>query len=137
MTDQQKYTQKLHKARILIFGGTSGIGFGVAEASLELGAEVIVSSSNESRIKGAIARLQDAYPSKTDNVVGYVCDLGSEQVEENLVQLLDRVGVVDHIVYTAADKLPSLSLASVTLDTLRKAGGSKMVFLERSMALTR
>ncbi|KAF1810166.1 NAD(P)-binding protein [Eremomyces bilateralis CBS 781.70] len=123
MADQQKYAQRLNKARILVLGGTSGIGFGVAEASLELGAEVIISSSNESRIKDTVARLQKLYPSKKDSVVGYVCDLGSEGVEENIVQLLDQVGIVDHIVYTAADKLRNtFGLGNITLDTLKKAG---------------
>ena len=38
MGDQQKYTSKLNGTRILVIGGTSGIGFSVAEAMIEHGA---------------------------------------------------------------------------------------------------
>lgn len=38
MGDQQKYTSKLNGTRFLVVGGTSGIGFSVAEAMLEHGA---------------------------------------------------------------------------------------------------
>jgi NAD(P)-dependent dehydrogenase (short-subunit alcohol dehydrogenase family) len=40
-----KYASKLQNKRMLVLGGTSGIGFCVAEASVESGAVVIVASS--------------------------------------------------------------------------------------------
>jgi NAD(P)-dependent dehydrogenase (short-subunit alcohol dehydrogenase family) len=58
MSDQKKYTTKLAGTRILIIGGSSGIGFAVAEACVENGAIVTISSSNPSRIEAAVEKLQ-------------------------------------------------------------------------------
>ncbi|KAL5051297.1 hypothetical protein BDW71DRAFT_170740 [Aspergillus fruticulosus] len=44
MTAATKYSSKLANQRILIFGGTSGIGFYVAEAAIENGAHLILSA---------------------------------------------------------------------------------------------
>ncbi|GKZ38246.1 hypothetical protein AbraIFM66950_010275, partial [Aspergillus brasiliensis] len=40
---------KLTHTRVLLIGGTSGIGFTVARAALEHGANIILSSSNPER----------------------------------------------------------------------------------------
>ena len=44
-------------SRVLVIGGTSGIGLGVARAALAEGAAVTVASSNPSRVDSAVARL--------------------------------------------------------------------------------
>lgn len=54
MTNSKKYSNKLSGARILVIGGSSGIGYCVAEATLEFGASVIISSSQQSRIDFSI-----------------------------------------------------------------------------------
>jgi NAD(P)-dependent dehydrogenase (short-subunit alcohol dehydrogenase family) len=127
MTDATKYTSKLHAAHILIFGGSSGIGYGVAEALLENGAKISIASSSQSRINDAVSRLTKAYPSKKDNISGVVCDLGSEDMEANIVKALESVtqggkGKLDHVVHTAGDKLVTLPLGELTLDKVREAG---------------
>jgi NAD(P)-dependent dehydrogenase (short-subunit alcohol dehydrogenase family) len=122
MADQQKYTSKLHGAKVLVMGGTSGIGFGVAEACLENGATVIISSSNEKRIQDAVARLQTSYPSRKADVTGYPCNLKSQELESNIVKLLDSCGTLDHIVYTAGDALKILPLSEITLEAVQEAG---------------
>jgi NAD(P)-dependent dehydrogenase (short-subunit alcohol dehydrogenase family) len=48
---------KLDGAKVVVIGGASGVGFAVAEAALEAGAQVIVGSSNASRIEAAAERL--------------------------------------------------------------------------------
>lgn len=82
MADQVKYTQKLKGDKVLVIGGSAGmftypqpgshsdanfdlpgIGFGVAEACLENGCTVIISSSNTERVEKAVANLQGLYPS--------------------------------------------------------------------------
>jgi len=40
-----KYISKLQRKRVLVVGGTAGIGFCMAEASVEYGAIVVVASS--------------------------------------------------------------------------------------------
>ena len=122
MTDSKKYTSKLSSSKILIIGGTSGIGFAVAEASLENGATVIISSSQQSRIDSAISRLIKSYPSAKDRISSYPCDLSSDDMESNIETLLNQAGTVDHIIITAGEKIPTLTLKDITLKTMQDAG---------------
>ncbi|OJJ42626.1 hypothetical protein ASPZODRAFT_147258 [Penicilliopsis zonata CBS 506.65] len=108
---------KLDNARILLLGGTSGIGFAIAAACLDAGAIVIISSSTEQRLSSALSRLRASYPHAEDRIQGHLCDLSDPQtVEENLLRLLDlatdhNTVKLDHITYTAANipRLPPLS----------------------------
>ncbi|KAE9973232.1 hypothetical protein EG328_004516 [Venturia inaequalis] len=125
MSDSTKYTSKLHNSRILIFGGSSGIGYAAAEAVVENGAIVYISSSSQSRVDDAVSRIQKAYPSKKSNVKGIVCNLGSEDMEENIVVALKestKEGKLDHVIHTAGDSLAMLPLKDLTLENVRKAG---------------
>lgn len=115
-SDQVKYTSKLVGYKVLIVGGTSGIGFAVAEALLEQGAvsrhqiisekhphpvshaanpsnhaqTVTLSSSSAPRVQTAISRLQAAYPSKASYINGQACDLSTDStLESNIRALLD------------------------------------------------
>lgn len=105
MSDSFKYINKLHKSRVLIIGGTSGIGFAVAEAAIEHGAgEVILVSSRKARVQSAITRLVKAYPSSSVEITGHVYNLGDgDMIEANIRDLFQKIGQLDHIVYTAGD----------------------------------
>jgi NAD(P)-dependent dehydrogenase (short-subunit alcohol dehydrogenase family) len=121
--DQQIYTTKLSNARVLITGGTSGLGFGLAAALLEHGAIVTISSSQQRNVDSAISRLKSAYPSRTSNIHGIVCDLGSEDsLEENVAELMRAVGKLDHIVHTSGDALAHMELRELSMPKLVKAG---------------
>ena len=123
MADSRKYTTKLSGKRILIIGGSSGIGYCVAEASLESGASVIVSSSNETKISSSINSLLESYPSAKDRVSGHPCDLSSPSLESNIEELLTQCGgKLDHIVFTAGGKLAIQKLEDATLESIQKAG---------------
>ncbi|KAL9063439.1 MAG: hypothetical protein Q9157_008242, partial [Trypethelium eluteriae] len=130
MPDQQKYTNKLSGKNILIIGGTSGIGFAVAEASLEFGAHITLASSRPSRLSHALSRLQTAYPSASSRISTHAVDLANEKtLEANLTALLDTVThhaapahKLDHIVYTAGDTLPHQSLAATDFDVAKQGG---------------
>lgn len=122
--EMAKYTNKLVDSRILVLGGTSGIGFAVAEAAVEYGAFVIVSSSNSKRIEASVERLQKSYPDSSSKVEGYPCDLGNTAtLESNIENLLkkatnDGKDKLDHVVFTAGDfagQLPTLSEMTVEL----------------------
>ncbi|KAJ5306986.1 hypothetical protein PENANT_c003G02008 [Penicillium antarcticum] len=125
-----KYTTKLVSKRILILGGTSGIGFCVAEAALEHGADVIISSSNAAKITATIAKLQDEYPELTSSqkVSGYPCDLANPlELEENLTRLLEQATEggklkLDHIAFTAGDALQLPALQDVVVDAVNASG---------------
>ncbi|KAK5136663.1 hypothetical protein LTR08_002316 [Meristemomyces frigidus] len=123
MTDQVKYTQKLKGAKVLVIGGSSGIGYGVAEALLEHGSIVTISSSNPDRVKKTIESLKKAYPSASDRISGHACNLGDQgTVEENIKALFEKVGTLDHVVYTAGDALSTLPVSDISMDNVMKAG---------------
>ena len=122
MSDAKKYTSKLSGARVLIIGGTSGIGYSVAEASLESGASVILSSSQDSRVKSSIDKLVKTYPSAKDRVSGHACNLGVPAIEENIKQLFEESGKVDHVVFTAGDGLNLTPIGEATLQIIQQAG---------------
>ncbi|KAL5040797.1 hypothetical protein BDW71DRAFT_213864 [Aspergillus fruticulosus] len=80
---------------VLVIGGSSGIGLGVAEKCLEAGASVHIASSNASRVTEASTTLQQKYPSA--KVTGHICDVSGDDAEQNLVKLLDPIALRDHI----------------------------------------
>ena len=107
MPTQRKYLDKLAGKRVLIFGGTSGIGFSVAEAATEFGAHVIVSSSTTEKINATIKRLSASYPDAANRISGHRADLSdANTLEANIEATLkfvtnDGVNKLDHIVITA------------------------------------
>jgi NAD(P)-dependent dehydrogenase (short-subunit alcohol dehydrogenase family) len=125
-----KFTNKLDGQRVLVIGGSTGIGFAVAEAALEHGADVIISSSNHSKIDAAIKRLanhvQKAHLLPVRKISGKVCNLAKpETIEANVKELLEAAsqeGKLDHVVFTAGDFDPSPSLDSATVSVISKIG---------------
>lgn len=115
-----RFTNKLAGQRVLLVGGTGGVGISVAQALIEYGATVILSSSREAKVAQVMASLVSDYPDARDRVFGYACDLASPQVEENVEALFNKVGQIDHIIYMAGDRLPMVPLEEVTLDKWQK-----------------
>ncbi|KAL4916643.1 hypothetical protein BDW62DRAFT_101482 [Aspergillus aurantiobrunneus] len=104
-------TTKLHNTRVLVIGGTSGVGFAVARASLEHGASVILASSNPERVQNAISKLKALYPEEpyVSRIAGKPCDLSNEEtVEDEIVSLFKFA--------TARDLFPSSSPSTGTGD---------------------
>ncbi|KAK2762205.1 hypothetical protein FQN54_001214 [Arachnomyces sp. PD_36] len=131
-----KYTSKLAGKRVLVLGGTSGIGYSVAEAAVEFGAHVIVSSSKPANVASAVESLKASYPPGLNGrgpqaPIGHVCDLSdSEKIEENLESLLKVAAgdsKINHIVVTAGD-VPKVSpLSEITAEEVRKLGDVRFV----------
>lgn len=119
-----KYSSRLHGSRVLVFGATSGIGFAVAEASVEHGAHVIVSGSNQGRIDKTIKALQESYPDYADHVLGAVVDLADRaNVEHNLKTMFETVTKggtqkLNHIAFTAGDSVSFLKIADVNVNSM-------------------
>lgn len=84
-----------------------------------------VSSSSPDRVKSAVESLKKAYPSS--QVAGYACDLAAPTVEENIKQLFESTGKVDHIIFTAGDKLAITPLGEITAASIEKAGRIRFV----------
>ncbi|OGM50711.1 oxidoreductase [Aspergillus bombycis] len=101
-------TNKLANTRVLIVGGTSGIGFAVARVALEHGASIIVASSKSDKVNSAITRLKSFYPDEehTNRIAGTVCNLADrETLEANTTDAPDGKVLLDHVVMTAGDAL--------------------------------
>ncbi|KAG8792846.1 fusarubin cluster-dehydrogenase [Ceratobasidium sp. 428] len=54
----------LHGKKVLIIGGSSGIGFGVAAATIAHGASPVIASSSQSKVDAAVERLKKTIEGK-------------------------------------------------------------------------
>lgn len=117
--------QKLQNKHVVVFGGTSGIGFAVAEGALASGAQVTISSSNQSRVDEAVKRLKTDFPNST--IAGHATDLSKPTVEQDIEALFAKVGQVDHIVMTAGDKVAVQAVPDITYEKIIAAGQVRFI----------
>ncbi|KAL3257068.1 hypothetical protein ABHI18_007105 [Aspergillus niger] len=108
------------RQHVLIFGGTSGIGLGVAKLSLAASARVTVSSSSSKRIESTVQDLKSEFPNA--QLQGHVCDLSKDTIEEDLEALFQKTNQVDHIVFTATDAPAIMPVQEITREKLIAAG---------------
>ena len=102
MENQYQYN-RLQDKRIIILGGSAGLGLATAKATAAEGANVVIVSSNQSRIDRALKELpQDSK--------GYAVDLSNENA---IKEFFGRAGKFDHLVYTAGENI-SMSMAADT-----------------------
>ncbi|KAH7124558.1 hypothetical protein EDB81DRAFT_664515 [Dactylonectria macrodidyma] len=129
MSANSKYASKLVGTRVLIIGGTAGIGLAVAEASVELGAAtIVISSSNADRINAAVSHLRKSYPTTSCSIMGFPCDLKQEELlEPNIAALFDAstsngTEKLDHIVFTAGDDPIPRPISEIDFNFIKEAG---------------
>ena len=101
----------LENKRVVVVGGSSGIGLAVAELSATHAAEVVIASSKEAKVRQATS----AIGGKTQ---GEVVDVSDERSVETF---FTRLGAFDHLVFTAGDSLQLDELASTNLQQARHA----------------
>jgi NAD(P)-dependent dehydrogenase (short-subunit alcohol dehydrogenase family) len=101
----------LENKRVVVVGGSSGIGLAVAELSATHGAEVVIASSKEAKVHQATS----AIGGKTQ---GEVVDVSDERSVETF---FTRLGAFDHLVFTAGDSLQLDELASTNIQQARHA----------------
>ncbi|OON68186.1 SDR family oxidoreductase [Hymenobacter sp. CRA2] len=97
--------------RVVVLGGTAGIGLATAQAAAAAGATVVVVSSQPERVAQAVAQLPAG-------ATGHAADLTDEA---RVQELFARVGAFDHLVFTAGDALQLGDLAATALDQVRRA----------------
>lgn len=83
----------LRDQRIVIVGGSSGMGFAVAEGALAEGAKVVVASSDRAKVDAAVARLGVG-------ASGGVIDVADEA---SAAAFFADVDGFDHLVFTAGE----------------------------------
>lgn len=91
----------LEGQRVVIIGGSSGIGFAVASLAIREAARVVVGSSSAARVEDAVKRLGSAASGSAVDV----------REEASVSAFFGRSGPFDHLVFTAGD-----------WDALRKGG---------------
>ena len=92
--------------KVVVVGGSSGIGLATAELAKREGAEVIIASRNAERLKAAADKLgAKAIPADVTN-------------DESVVNLFKTCGPVDHVVVTAA-QLKFGPFKTVAMDDVR------------------
>ena len=101
----------LHNKRVVILGGSSGIGLAVAEQAASQGAKLVIASSSAERVQKAVDSLGA-------NAQGHTVDLSDEQSVESLFA---KLGAFDHLVFTAGDSLHLQNLADTDLKQARRA----------------
>jgi NAD(P)-dependent dehydrogenase (short-subunit alcohol dehydrogenase family) len=113
MTQKQQTENhgELSGKRIVVLGGSSGIGLAVAEQAGAQGATAIIASSNAERVKQAVATLDG-------KAEGHALDLSNERDIQNFFQ---KIGDFDHLVFTAGDTLQLNELAATDLSKARHA----------------
>ena len=91
---------------VVVIGGSSGIGYGVAKAALlERAAHVIIGSSKKDKVEDALKRLKadTANAAVEGKVTGGVIDGKSSTSIESFFA---KVGEIDHLVWSSGDGVP-------------------------------
>lgn len=101
--ESQKTGGKLAGKKVIILGGSAGIGLATAIAASKEGADVVIVSSNQSRLEKALQEL----PERSK---GYAADLSNEKAIQDFFA---QAGNFDHLVYTAGENI-TMSLVDDT-----------------------
>lgn len=83
----------LEDQRVVVIGGSSGIGFAVAERVLRERAQVVIGSSNAARVEDAVKRLGAGASGSAVDV----------RKEASVAAFFADIGPFDHLVFTAGD----------------------------------
>lgn len=108
--ETQIQNSELQGKKVIILGGSVGIGLATAIAADSAGAEVIIVSSNQQRIDQALKQL-------SSHASGQAIDLSKE---ENIKNFFANIGKFDHLVYTAGENLTLNLLAETDIDKARQ-----------------
>jgi NAD(P)-dependent dehydrogenase (short-subunit alcohol dehydrogenase family) len=101
----------LQDQRVVVLGGTSGIGLATAQLAASQGATVIVASSNPESVQRALATLPGS-------ATGAAVDLTDSAA---VATFFDELDPFDHLVYTAGEALTILDVGSMKLAEARTA----------------
>lgn len=107
----------LKNARVLVIGGTSGIGLGVASAVADRGGVPIVVSRKQSSVDTALAALPG-------HARGTTVDLTDP---ESLNGLADEVGPIEHLVFTAGEALEMIGFDDLTAEAITGFFGTRFI----------
>jgi NAD(P)-dependent dehydrogenase (short-subunit alcohol dehydrogenase family) len=99
------------KKRVVIVGGSSGIGLAVAEQAASQGADVVIVSSDAERVQQAVRSIGEKAEGQTLDVLD----------EPAVESFFAKLGAFDHLVFTAGDSLQLRPLSDTDLKQARRA----------------
>ena len=99
----------LPSQRVVIVGGSSGIGLATAHAAMAAGADVVIASSRQSSVDAAIKDLPAGATGRALDVLDAAA----------IAKFFEEVGEFDHLVYTAGDPLSLMPLEELDLGRAR------------------
>jgi len=101
---------QLEGKKVIVLGGSSGIGLATAKAAGAYGAQLVIVSGNKDRINNALKEL----PKGT---IGSAVDLTSE---EQIKKFFDQTGAFDHLVFTAGENLQLGTIDMTNIEDARR-----------------
>jgi len=101
----------LQQQRVVVVGGSSGIGLAVAQQAASQGAKVVIASSNAERVQKAVECISGEAEGQAVNV----SDEGA------VAAFFAKLGSFDHLVFTAGDTLQLNELVATDLTKARHA----------------
>lgn len=110
---------ELTNRKIIVVGGSSGMGLAVVRAALTRGAEVFAVGRSAERLEQAISELGGENRVKT-----IAADVTHE---DDVRRLFETVGRFDHLVVTAASNLTYPTIQELDLDAARRTIDAKLV----------
>ena len=114
MTDA---SSRLDGKRVVVIGGSSGIGFAVAALAHALGAGVVIASSQAANVDDAVERLPGA--------TGRVVDLRDEA---GIADFFEALGAFDHLAITAGDWGGAMFASTADIDLAQARDGMVVRF---------
>jgi NAD(P)-dependent dehydrogenase (short-subunit alcohol dehydrogenase family) len=108
---------QLENRKVIVMGGSSGIGLGIAREAAKQGAEVVIVGRSREKLEQAQAG------SGAARLRGVTCDVGNAAEVE---RCLESVGVVDHVVLTAVEGYYR-NIRELDIDRARRTLETKIV----------
>jgi NAD(P)-dependent dehydrogenase (short-subunit alcohol dehydrogenase family) len=96
--------------RVVVLGGSSGLGLAAAQQAAKAGALVTIASSRQSSVDRALAQLPAEATGKAVDTTD----------EAQVTELFSHIGTIDHLVYTAGEHLALMKIETLDIDAARK-----------------
>jgi len=109
--DKEEITMSLNEKSVLIVGGSSGVGLGVAEALLQEGATVTIVGRTQEKLRAARESLGFG-----DRIKAIVADVTNE---DQVRLIFEESGTIDHLVVTRGVAPIGAPIESLDLDSAR------------------
>ena len=127
---------KLDNQTVVILGGSSGIGLGIAKNLLEsTNAKIVIASSSTKKVDAAVASLSQLADAN-GRISGHAVNLDVSQSEDSIAEFLAKCGTINHLIYTAADPLSFVPVEESSKAKCEKAFGIRYWSLLATIRLT-